>query len=275
MVEDPDQVADLLRRQGARGASRDELARTHAEFTQVSPEAGQLDEEALADLAGRDPDAAARLVAALGRAFDPRLRAAARTLAARLPGDRAAHRRPRPDRQPAGGHPPRPDRRRHRPGRHPRRAGRRAALAGRAPAHPQLAGRRPGVRARRRRVGLGRRGRAGGRRADGVGAGPADAAGRRAGGGGVLVHRGGAAAADGRRAPGGRHRPAVRPARRRDDEPGPGAPDGRPAARPDPHRGARRAAAVRRHAHRQPRPGPGGGGSGPRGRAAARARAVR
>lgn len=110
MVEDPDQVAELLRRQGARGASRDQLARTHAEFTQVSPEAGQLDEEALADLTGRDPDAAARLVAALGRAFDPRLRAAARTLAARLPvtvprtgvPDRAGSRRVVTRRDPTG-----------------------------------------------------------------------------------------------------------------------------------------------------------------------------
>jgi Mg-chelatase subunit ChlD len=39
----------------------------------------------MADLAARDPDAAARLLAALGRAFDPGLRAAARALAARLP----------------------------------------------------------------------------------------------------------------------------------------------------------------------------------------------
>jgi Mg-chelatase subunit ChlD len=85
VVEDPDQVAELLRRQGARRASRDELARAHQEFSQVSPQAGELDEQALADLAGRDPDAAARLVAALGRAFDPRLRRAARALAARLP----------------------------------------------------------------------------------------------------------------------------------------------------------------------------------------------
>jgi Mg-chelatase subunit ChlD len=84
-VEDPDQVAELLRRQGARRASRDELTRAHQEFTQVSPQAGELDEQALADLAGRDPDAAARLVAALGRAFDPALRGAARALAARLP----------------------------------------------------------------------------------------------------------------------------------------------------------------------------------------------
>lgn len=78
-------VEQLLRDQRARRAGRDELSRTHPGFQQVSPRAGELDEEALADLAGRDPDAALRLVTALGRAFDPALRAAARTLAARLP----------------------------------------------------------------------------------------------------------------------------------------------------------------------------------------------
>jgi Mg-chelatase subunit ChlD len=39
----------------------------------------------VADLAARDPDAAARVLAAAARAFDPGLRAAARSLAARLP----------------------------------------------------------------------------------------------------------------------------------------------------------------------------------------------
>ena len=39
----------------------------------------------MADLAARDPDAAARVLAAAARAFDPGLRAAARALAARLP----------------------------------------------------------------------------------------------------------------------------------------------------------------------------------------------
>jgi Mg-chelatase subunit ChlD len=52
---------------------------------QVSPQVGELDEEAVAELAARDPDAAARLLTALGRAFDPELRAAARALACRLP----------------------------------------------------------------------------------------------------------------------------------------------------------------------------------------------
>jgi Mg-chelatase subunit ChlD len=51
----------------------------------VSPRAGQLDAAAVADLTARDPDAAARVLAEASRAFDPALRAAARTLAARLP----------------------------------------------------------------------------------------------------------------------------------------------------------------------------------------------
>jgi Mg-chelatase subunit ChlD len=85
VVGDPDEVADLLRRQPARRAGRDELTRAHPEFAQVSPQAGELDDAALADLAARDPDAAARLLTALGRAFDPALRAAARALAVRLP----------------------------------------------------------------------------------------------------------------------------------------------------------------------------------------------
>jgi Mg-chelatase subunit ChlD len=51
----------------------------------VSPQAGQLDAAAVAELAARDPDAAARVLAAAARAFDPALRSAARALAARLP----------------------------------------------------------------------------------------------------------------------------------------------------------------------------------------------
>ena len=84
-MEDPDEVAKLLSEQSHRRAGRDELARAHPEFQEISPQVGELDEEALADLAARDQDAAARLLTALGRAFDPKLRAAARTLAARLP----------------------------------------------------------------------------------------------------------------------------------------------------------------------------------------------
>ncbi len=84
-MEDEAEVERLLRDQRARRASRDELSRAHPEFAQVSPTPGELDGEALADLTARDPDAAARLLTALGRAFDPGLRAAARAMAARLP----------------------------------------------------------------------------------------------------------------------------------------------------------------------------------------------
>ncbi|MCW2534569.1 MAG: hypothetical protein JWQ26_268, partial [Modestobacter sp.] len=80
-MEDTEDVEQLIKDQRARRAGRDELSRAHPDFHQVSPQPGELDEEALADLTGRDPDAALRLVTALGRAFDPALRAAARTLA--------------------------------------------------------------------------------------------------------------------------------------------------------------------------------------------------
>lgn len=85
MVEEPEEVTELLRSQAARRAGRDQLSRSNPDFDAVSPQAGQLDADALAELAARDPDAAARVLAAATRAFDPALRAAARTLAARLP----------------------------------------------------------------------------------------------------------------------------------------------------------------------------------------------
>jgi Mg-chelatase subunit ChlD len=84
-VQDAADVRRVLRENAARRAGRDELARTHPDFRRVSPRAGQLDQQALADLTSRDPDTAARLLAALGRAFDPALRATARRLATRLP----------------------------------------------------------------------------------------------------------------------------------------------------------------------------------------------
>ena len=86
----------LLRSQAARRSTRDQLARSNPDFDAVSPEAGQLDVAAVADLTARDPDAAAEILAAAARAFDPALRAAARSLAARLP--LAAPRSGTPDR---------------------------------------------------------------------------------------------------------------------------------------------------------------------------------
>jgi Mg-chelatase subunit ChlD len=66
-----------------RTTSRRELAR-HAHFEEVSPEAGQLDEEALRHLLDEDPDLAFALLADMASATDPRLRVLARQLAARL-----------------------------------------------------------------------------------------------------------------------------------------------------------------------------------------------
>jgi Mg-chelatase subunit ChlD len=84
-VEDPAEVEQLLRDSAARRASRDQLSRSNPDFDAVSPQAGELDAAAVADLAARDPDAAMRVLAEATRAFDPALRAAARALAARLP----------------------------------------------------------------------------------------------------------------------------------------------------------------------------------------------
>ncbi|HET9602628.1 MAG TPA: hypothetical protein VFP08_13610, partial [Acidimicrobiales bacterium] len=66
-----------------RTSSRRELAR-HEHFDRVSPEVGQLDEEAFQRLMDADPDAALALLADLTRATDPRLRELARRLAGRI-----------------------------------------------------------------------------------------------------------------------------------------------------------------------------------------------
>lgn len=50
----------------------------------MSPQLGELDEDAFAELAEEDPDAALELLAAMARATDERLRALARRLAGRL-----------------------------------------------------------------------------------------------------------------------------------------------------------------------------------------------
>ena len=75
---------DRARGTGRRTISRAELASRHAMFTEVSPEVGRLDADALARLLGADPDAAATLLADLALATDGELRAAARRLAARV-----------------------------------------------------------------------------------------------------------------------------------------------------------------------------------------------
>ncbi|MBA3289546.1 MAG: hypothetical protein H0U21_16290, partial [Acidimicrobiia bacterium] len=50
----------------------------------MSPEAGTLEEDAFDDLLDDDPDGALALLADMSRATDPRLRALARQLAARV-----------------------------------------------------------------------------------------------------------------------------------------------------------------------------------------------
>lgn len=72
------------RDQSARTHSRAELASRHEAFDQVSPEAGQLDEDAFTAAMAQDQDAAAALLADLAMASDRELRAAARLLAGRV-----------------------------------------------------------------------------------------------------------------------------------------------------------------------------------------------
>ena len=102
VVEDPDAVEELLRSQAARRSSRDQLSRSNPDFDAVSPQAGELDAAAVADLAARDPDAAARVLAAAARAFDPGLRAAARSAGRPAAPGQAAHAAPPTARAPAG-----------------------------------------------------------------------------------------------------------------------------------------------------------------------------
>ena len=75
---------DRAARRGPRRTGRRELQHRHAAFDAVSPEVGELDEDAFAALMGADPDAAAALLADLATATDRDLRAAARRLAARV-----------------------------------------------------------------------------------------------------------------------------------------------------------------------------------------------
>jgi magnesium chelatase subunit D len=67
-----------------RTVGRAELASRHAAFADVSPDVGELDQDALAALLAADPDAAAALLADLSRATDAALAAVARRLAARV-----------------------------------------------------------------------------------------------------------------------------------------------------------------------------------------------
>jgi Mg-chelatase subunit ChlD len=69
---------------GRRTLPRAQLASAHEHLPAVSPQVGRLDEDAFHDLLRGDPDSALALLADLGAATDPRLRAQARRLAARV-----------------------------------------------------------------------------------------------------------------------------------------------------------------------------------------------
>jgi Mg-chelatase subunit ChlD len=73
-----------VRERGRRTLPRAQLAASHRHLAQVSPAVGKLDEAAFEDLLRADPDAAVALLADLGAATDPALRAQARRLAARV-----------------------------------------------------------------------------------------------------------------------------------------------------------------------------------------------
>jgi Mg-chelatase subunit ChlD len=83
-VSDPAEVESLLAKQAARTLARQALAAAHPSLERVSPAVGQVDEEALAELAASDPDEAAELLADLARATDRELRRRVKELASRL-----------------------------------------------------------------------------------------------------------------------------------------------------------------------------------------------
>ncbi|MDQ1514747.1 MAG: magnesium chelatase subunit, partial [Actinomycetota bacterium] len=75
---------DAVREAGRRTTSRDELARRHPELLNVSPEVGQLDEDALEALLGQDSTTALALLSDLAVATDAQVRARARLVAAKV-----------------------------------------------------------------------------------------------------------------------------------------------------------------------------------------------
>jgi MoxR-like ATPase len=81
--------ASALRRDRRSGGSRRQTGRRemqvrHESFDEVSPQVGELDEDAFAALMAEDPDAAAALLVDMAVATDRDLRAAARRLASRV-----------------------------------------------------------------------------------------------------------------------------------------------------------------------------------------------
>jgi magnesium chelatase subunit D len=78
------EARDAVRDAARRTTSRAELAQRYPDLLAVSPEVGQLDENALEQLMGQDADAALALLSDLAVATDARLRARARQVAAKV-----------------------------------------------------------------------------------------------------------------------------------------------------------------------------------------------
>ncbi len=83
-MTDPGEVDAALREQAARTTSRRELQARHDRLDEVSPDVGQLDDDALAAAIEDDTDSAVELLVDLARATDRDLRARARAVAARI-----------------------------------------------------------------------------------------------------------------------------------------------------------------------------------------------
>lgn len=73
-----------MRSQDRRTLSRAEIASRHCELSQISPEVGSLDEQAMAEMLAGDTDEGLSLLVDLAKATDRELRKRARQLAAAL-----------------------------------------------------------------------------------------------------------------------------------------------------------------------------------------------
>ena len=79
-----DDARKAVQEAARRTNGRQEMRQQHRRFDEASPEVGELDQQMVEGLAGRDPDLMASLLADMANATDPALRAKARKLAARL-----------------------------------------------------------------------------------------------------------------------------------------------------------------------------------------------
>jgi MoxR-like ATPase len=78
------EVRNAVKEAGRRTQGRRELSANHPQFAEVSPEVGQLDEGAFEQQLARDPDEALGMLSDMASATDPKLRALARRMAARV-----------------------------------------------------------------------------------------------------------------------------------------------------------------------------------------------